>query len=761
VSYGTFFGGSAITEATALTADSQGNAYITGWTPQATDLPVTAGAYCATADCTGAFVAKISPAGTLIWSTYLGDGQPASIAVGPDGSVYVAGSATGPYFPVTPGALQVPAEAGGGFVAKLDPTGAKLLYSSYLGGNAATLALGAQGTLVVAGATTSANLPTMSALQPQFTGGNCGSSYGSAPCTHGFFAGWRSSDMTPLFVSYLGGTGNDFVRGSAVDSAGNVYLTGKTNSTDFPQRNAFQTKVYASQCGPDFGTDYPATCSDAFVAEISPDGKTLLYGTRLGGTGGDSGNALALDPAGDMIVAGTSAAPDFPLANTAESYPGAGYCLAETLDGGQTGCAHAFVTKLSADGSALLYSTFVSGKSADGVSSAVLDAAGDVDIGGATLSTGFPFTNGALRHCNSSYGLGGMVESGDADGLLGQLGNTGFVAELNPQGALLFSTYFGGSAFDEVTGVALDGAGGLYLLDSTASADLPVTAGAIQAQTLSYSNPALGVVGISGSGYLARLTFSTQTSLAPQVDAGCVVNGASFQSGSVAPGEIVSLFGSGLGPVAGAMGVLDSQGRIATQLAGASVTFDGAPAPLLYVGANQINAIVPFSVAGKTSTQIVATVNNVPATPRQQTVAAAAPGIFTADMSGTGQAVVLNQDGSVNSATNPAARGSILTMWLTGLGLMNASYADGEIVSSPMGSLTLPIALNLLTPGSFPLSVLYAGQAPSMAAGVVQVNAQIPTNIQPWLSQVGFFLRVQGGFANVYTYIWLQYIGSN
>jgi hypothetical protein len=159
------------------------------------------------------------------------------------------------------------------------------------------------------------------------------------------------------------------------------------------------------------------------------------------------------------------------------------------------------------------------------------------------------------------------------------------------------------------------------------------------------------------------------------------------------------------------------------------VTFDNIPAPLLYVGANQINAIVPFEVAGNSSTQIVATVNGA-ASVASQPVVAAAPGIFTVDLTGAGQAVVLNQDGTLNSSTNPAARGSVLTLWVTGMG------------------------------------ILYAGQAPDMVAGVVQLNAGIPVGLQPWLTQVDFVLQVTTGngpfdyiFANPVT-IWLEALPS-
>ena len=172
-------------------------------------------------------------------------------------------------------------------------------------------------------------------------------------------------------------------------------------------------------------------------------------------------------------------------------------------------------------------------------------------------------------------------------------------------------------------------------------------------------------------------------------------------------------------------------------------------------------------MAGKSGTRIVATVNGAPTAARQQPVTAVSPGVFTVDMTGTGQAVVLNQDGTVNSSTHPAPRGSVLTLWVTGLGLLGKSYADGEVVTGGLGSVTHDLTMSLVAPGPLFLEVLYAGQAPNMAAGVVQVNARIPLNAQPWLTQVNFYLYVSGLtgdgpsdlFANVTT-IWLEQGGT-
>jgi uncharacterized protein (TIGR03437 family) len=193
----------------------------------------------------------------------------------------------------------------------------------------------------------------------------------------------------------------------------------------------------------------------------------------------------------------------------------------------------------------------------------------------------------------------------------------------------------------------------------------------------------------------------------------------------VAPGEIITIFGSGLGPATGADAVLDSAGRIATSLAGATLTFDGIPAPLLYVQANQINAIVPFEVAGKQQTVVGLQYKGAVVTPTTLLVAQSVSGIFTTAGPGT-QIAALNQDGTLNSPANPAVRGSIVSMWATGLGLLSESYADGEIVSGPLGTVLDPPQISVQY---LPAEVQYLGQAPGLVAGAVQINLVVPAGV--------------------------------
>jgi uncharacterized protein (TIGR03437 family) len=246
-----------------------------------------------------------------------------------------------------------------------------------------------------------------------------------------------------------------------------------------------------------------------------------------------------------------------------------------------------------------------------------------------------------------------------------------------------------------------------------------------------------------------------------------VVNAASLALGAVAPGEIVTIFGSWLGQAGGSGGTIDSNGRLSTRISGLSVTFDGVAAPLLYADAYQINAIVPFEVAGRATTQVAAVRNGLNSASVTMIVSDRAPGMFTVDQTGAGQAVLINEDGFVNSQSHPAKRGSVVTMWLTGMGLLTQSYADGDVPVTTLGSVVNSFTINTVTPGQFPMSILYAGQAPYMAAGVVQINARIASDIQPFLTNVSLLLRVNGSgpepfesdFANVVT-IWLDNVSN-
>ena len=212
----------------------------------------------------------------------------------------------------------------------------------------------------------------------------------------------------------------------------------------------------------------------------------------------------------------------------------------------------------------------------------------------------------------------------------------------------------------------------------------------------------------------------------PRVNTGGVVNAASFLPEPVAPGMIVSIFGASIGPGEGAGAQLDSAGRVGNFLAETQVFFDGIPAPLYFVRSDQINAQVPYGVAGKTSVQLRVQYRGSPADPVTVPVAGAAPGIFAVS-GGSGQGAILHQDSTPNSAANPAPRHSVVTLYATGEGETTPAGADGRLSESPFASPVLPVSVRI---GGIPCDVLFAGSAPGFA-GLLQVNVRVSLGVPP------------------------------
>lgn len=208
------------------------------------------------------------------------------------------------------------------------------------------------------------------------------------------------------------------------------------------------------------------------------------------------------------------------------------------------------------------------------------------------------------------------------------------------------------------------------------------------------------------------------TAVQPTITA--VTNAASFAPGSVAPGELVTIFGNNIGPTQLVSSSYDSGGTLPTAVANVQVLFDNVPAPLIYAAAGQVSAIVPFGVFGRTTTRVQVVYNGASSNTQDVNVVDAAPGIFVLDASGQG--AILNQDNTVNSRVNGGEPGSIIAIYATGAGRMEDALVDGRIVTGIPKPL-LPVGVRI---GGRVADVLYAGAAPGLVAGMVQVNARIP-----------------------------------
>ncbi len=254
-----------------------------------------------------------------------------------------------------------------------------------------------------------------------------------------------------------------------------------------------------------------------------------------------------------------------------------------------------------------------------------------------------------------------------------------------------------------------------------------------------------GTVTITSPGIASQTVNVTLTvGAAPPPAVMAITNAASLQSGPISPGEIVSLFGTNIGPASPAGGILFSltpNGTVPTSLGGVSVTFNGVAAPLLFVSALQINAIVPYEIAGQTTAMVVVQFGGSTSATLQANVVATEPAIFSLSQGGNGQGAILNQDYSVNGSTHPAAAGSVIQIFGTGEGQLVPAVATGSVTPG-VAPFPKPTATPInVTIGGQPAQIEYAGEAPTLVSGVIQINAIVPAGLasgnQPVVITIG------------------------
>lgn len=410
VVYSTYVGGPCADAAYDVAVDAAGNAYLTGRAHHLCTLEFPA----------GALVAKLTPTGALAWSRVLGGGygdvsSGTGIAVDGQGRAFVTGSTSSWDFPTTAGAWRATAcptatdpTYTDGFVAKLDANGG-LVYATFLCGDAFDapkgIAVDAAGNAFVAGWTRSTDWPTVNPLQAA----NRAQPFGR----NGFVSKLNAAGTQLLYSTYLGGTINDLIEGLAIDGSGNAYVTGTSESTDFPTTpGVLQPQRGGMICGSQF-------CTDAFVAKIAAAGNALVWSTYLYGEGFDEGGDVAVDASGNVYVVGTTASVHFPLRDAFQPTSSV------------RGPSDAFVAKLSPNGISLLHSSYFGGSGgantmtgADEGTAIAVDAAGNAYVAGATKSHDLPTTPGAFQP-----GLGGDV----CDTYSGPCGDA-FVAKITAGG---------------------------------------------------------------------------------------------------------------------------------------------------------------------------------------------------------------------------------------------------------------------------------------------------------------------------------------
>jgi uncharacterized protein (TIGR03437 family) len=573
----TYLGGAGNDVATSIAISSSGDPVLAGWS-DSTNFPVTAGALRKTASGREAFVTRLKSGGaSLVFSTLVGgtfDDAASAVAVDAAGDVFLAGYTASRNFMVT-APVAVPMPTGGplsgiqtlqdilqqlragayqggdydAFVVKINGDGSSLLFGRYLGGAgkdvANALSLDASGTVIIAGQTSSTDLPVSPlAAQSVYGGGS----------SDGFVAKFSGTDGRRILFTYAGGLDEDAILALAADGSSNFVAAGYTLSTNIASGqvyndtiapggydafvrkwNASGQKLWSSYLGGNgasqkeqpsdilvdedgclyvtgstASTDFPVTIgaisrnagggpyTDAFITKIDQTGSHILYSTYLGGNGDDAARGITVR-AGSVFVAGVTSSTNFPVT------PGSYQAL---LAGG----TDAFVVKLNSPGSSLVYGTYLGGLSSEDVGGIAVDSSGSAYVAGFGYPISFPTTTGAFQ--TTSPG-----------------GYDGFVTKLNADGTrLIYSTLLGGESYEWVHGIAVDAAGSAYVTGTTYSAHFPTTLRGFQQQSGGGGDAFVTRIDVTGSA-LAYSTYlgasGEEQALAIAVDA----SGGAFVAG--------------------------------------------------------------------------------------------------------------------------------------------------------------------------------------------------------------------------------------
>lgn len=646
--YSTYYGGTGLDYAYAVAVDSVGNTYVAGGTGSTVfDIKGTE----------DAFVTKLRPNGSKLFSVFLGGGgadEAKGVAIDVQGNIYVTGSTGSLDFPAK-GAIQ--AKTGGSgdaFLAKLSASGGQIVYSTYLGGNAndsgSAVAVDAAGNAYIAGITFSSDFPTRNPFQ-----GAKGAQQDA------FVAKMNPTGSAWVYCTYLGGNNVDEAYAIAIDAAGNAYVTGYTASTNFPLQSAFRSSNAAGV--------------DAFVTKLNPAGSALVYSTYLGGSATDYGTAIAVDSSGSAYVTGIVTSDDFPVANPIDA----------TL--GSHAVDDAFVTKFNPSGSALVYSTYLGGGSADDPYAIAIDQAGNAYITGRTNSSDFPLTN-PIQTTRTAFDM--------------------FVTEINAAGsARLFSTFLGGSGSESGRGIAVDRLGNIHIAGEGTSTDFPVK-NAFQ--------------GTSGGGSGPQDAFVVLLGDAPPSN-GPVITSVSdnlIDGGPVTPGGWFYVKGSDLADTTRIWGGSDfaDSNTLPTDLNGVEVWVNGAPVPVYFISPGQVNAQAPLNISGTITVQVVRL--GLPSNILTAPIAQIQPSLYYYQAGSKNYAAALfvdytiMGDPAVVPGTRKAKPGDVIQLYASGL----APAQSGSAITSPV-----PITGVGVTVGTTDAPVLFAGL---VAPGQFQVNFTVP-----------------------------------
>jgi uncharacterized protein (TIGR03437 family) len=684
--YATYFGGNSNDTLTAIVSDTAGNVYVTGQTQSANFPPDLLPGESAQSG-TDVMLTKFDSTGkTVLFSAILGSSgndSARNVAVDTSGNVYLVGQAGGPNFPVMNAYQPTAGNPPNGFVAKLTSSG-RLVFSTYLGGKVSpplgagttdtstaiqTVVPDNQGNVWVSGWTMATDFPSTLGPVPD-----------PAHYRYPFVTGFNTNGglIQSMTFSY-GYNDTALVTAIALDTAGNIVIAGSTSG-------GLQSTAGVVQPG------FAGGGADVFIAKVNPAGTSANYVTAftyLGGGGLDEADAVALDAAGNIYVAGTTTSTDFPV-------------TAGALQGKLPGASGSFLAKLNSTLTQIQFATYLGGVNGSEVTprDVRLDASGNIFIAGYT-----DFADLTPASLGSNAGAVQPSYAGNIDG---------FAMELNSTAQAVYFTYFGGSAADYIFGMTLDAAGNLYAAGITSSPNLPV------------SNAWQPALATAPDGFFLRLNFAA----VPSSVSISSVNVAGFGNAALAQNTWIEIHGSNFA-TAGTMATWSSApdfavGKMPVQLSGVSVTVNGKPAFMYYVSPTQVNVLTPLDSATG-SIEIVLTSGTVVASPFTASLQTVSPSFLL--FGATRYICATHTDGSLLGPAamsvpgytfTPAQPGEIIVLYGVGFGLPASSTQLVDGSSSQFGDLPVMPVIQI---GNVAANVKFAGV---VSPGLYQFNVQVP-----------------------------------
>ncbi len=576
--------------------------------------------------------------------------------------------------------------------------------------------------------------------------------------------------------------------GVAIDSAGNLYIADSYNSRIRKVTNGVITTVagnaaccfsgdngpaasaqlYGSHgvaAGPD-GSVYIADSSNNRIRKVTNGVITTVAGNGTAGFSGDNGPAasaqltdpegVAVDSAGNLYIADTGYSRVRKVTNgVITTVAGGGATLG---DNGPATSAQLYSPKgVAVDSAGNLYIADTYNQRIRKVSNGVITTVAGTGTHGPSSGDNNPATSASLF---SPTGVavdsaGNLYIADTGNSRVRKLSN-GVITTVAGTGGYGFSGDNGLATSAQLynpEGIAVDPAGDLYIADTLDSRIRKVSNGVITtvggngtygfsgdnapATSSQLSRPTGVAVDSAGNVYVADrdnnrirvLTPAAVTDRKPTIVS--MVNAASYIGGAISPGEMVTIFGSGIGPATAAYATMDpSTGKLATTIGGVQVLFSGVAAPMIYASSTQVSALVPYEMASFVNPAVWIEYAGETSNTDQVTLAVTAPGLFAQSSSGSGTGAILNQDNSLNGLSHPAAKGSIVQVFLTGEGQTSPQGVTGAITAAtlpPPQVTPEPMQLIQVWIGGQQALWTYAGEAPGMVAGVMQLNVQIPT----------------------------------